>query len=113
MFTLGALFYHLRHILHDWPDQQAVEILSQIRPAMDPQISRILINELIVPEQGERALFGARSDFNMMSALAGVERTELQWHELIKAAGLKIDRIWTADPTSDSVLEVSIQEAQF
>lgn len=45
-----------------------------------------------------------------MSVNAAVERTEKQWYDLIESVGLKIDRIWTLEPDSESILEVIIPE---
>ena len=75
---------------------------------MDPSTSRILINELVIPVRGERGRFGPSSDFNMMSVVAGMERTEPQWRDLLGSAGLKIEKIWTADVVSESIIEVVV-----
>lgn len=47
----GASIYLLRHILHDWPDNEAVQILGNIMPALGPE-SRILVSDIVLPEQG-------------------------------------------------------------
>lgn len=76
---------------------------------MKPGYSRILINEHSIPLQGACS-FATHSDFFVMSVNAAVERTEKQWYDLIESAGLKIDRIWTLEPDSESILEVTIAE---
>lgn len=45
-----------------------------------------------------------------MSVNAAIERTEKQWYDLIESAGLKLDRIWTFEPDSESILEVTFKE---
>ncbi|TFY82569.1 hypothetical protein EWM64_g1435 [Hericium alpestre] len=40
----GADFYYLRHVIHDWPDHDAVTILENVRKAMKPT-SRVLVRE--------------------------------------------------------------------
>lgn len=44
----GAKFYYLRTVLHDWPEDQCVEILSRLRDAC-AEASRILIDEMCCP----------------------------------------------------------------
>ena len=100
----GARFYYLRNILHDWPDPLARLILQRLSHAMEPSISRLLINELVVPLQGG-GLFPSHSDFNMMSICAGMERTQTQWEELLASAGLKIEKIWTGPGETESIIE--------
>ena len=69
-----------------------------------PGVSRLLINELVVPIQ-VRGQFAPHSDFNMMSICAGMERTEAQWKELLGSVGLEIKGIWTGDGDTESIIE--------
>jgi len=59
--------------------------------------SKILIADHVVP-----AIHAARGmalqDLNMMG-LAGLERTEQQWGELLASAGLKLVKVWRSDDT--------------
>ncbi|RMJ28749.1 o-methyltransferase [Aspergillus sp. HF37] len=84
----GAKFYYLRHVLHDWPDEQCVRILRQLVPALGPH-SRILIDEVVIPAAGVpwQAAF---MDLLMMDSLGGIERTRAEWDKLMEQAGLKI-----------------------
>ncbi|PKX97732.1 S-adenosyl-L-methionine-dependent methyltransferase [Aspergillus novofumigatus IBT 16806] len=105
----GARAYYFRSVLHDWDDDRCRVILGHIKDAMKPGYSRILINEFSIPLRGA-CTFATHSDFFVMSVNAAVERTEKQWYDLIESVGLKIDRIWTLEPDSESILEVSIPE---
>ncbi|KAM0794283.1 O-methyltransferase [Usnea florida] len=100
----GAHIYYLRNVLHDWPDPLARLVLQQISSAMTPGVSRLLINELVVPVRG-CGQFAPHSDFNMMSICAGMERTEAQWKELLGSVGLEIRGIWTGDGDTESIIE--------
>ena len=100
----GAQIYYLRNVLHDWPDPLARVILQQISSAMTAGVSRLLINELVVPIRG-CGQFAPHSDFNMMSICAGMERTEAQWKGLLESVGLEIQRIWTGDGDTESIIE--------
>ena len=69
--------------------------------------SKVLINEMVVPLQGGD-LFAVQSDINMMSTTTGMERTKDQWHDLLGSVGLKIVKIWTEDPDSESIIEAML-----
>lgn len=45
----GAKFYYLRHILHDWTEEDSIQILKAIVPALGPD-SRIVIDEFVLPD---------------------------------------------------------------
>lgn len=108
LMTLGARVYYLRNILHDWPDDKCQIILSQVATAMTEGYSKILLNELVIPDQGA-SLVAVQSDITMMACLAAIERSKRQWHELIDAAGLKIEKIWTDVPEAESIMEVILK----
>jgi demethylsterigmatocystin 6-O-methyltransferase len=100
---IGAKFYYLRNILHDWPDDKAVIILKNLIPALSPD-SRILIDDLVLPNEKVHWQ-AAQIDLTMMSALGSKERTEEQWHALIDAAGLQIlNIIQYTTPLGDSII---------
>ncbi|KAF1830766.1 S-adenosyl-L-methionine-dependent methyltransferase [Decorospora gaudefroyi] len=83
----GAKFYYLRHIMHDWADEDCMRILSSIIPAMGPE-SRILIDEVVLPET-KLPWQVAMMDIGMMAALGGIERSKEDWEGLLGRAGLK------------------------
>lgn len=93
-----AKAYYLRTVLHDWPDKQAVEILSRIREAMGPD-SLVLIHEKAMPETNIPWM-AAIGDVTMMTAFASAERTGKEWESLLNKAGLKLNRIWKPEGTS-------------
>jgi hypothetical protein len=41
----GARAYFMRSVLHDWPDEQCRKILLNLKDAMEPGYSTILIND--------------------------------------------------------------------
>ena len=88
----GALAYLFRHVLHDWPDEQALAILRQTTPALERGKSRILVAERVLPDMGCSQV-DANWDLIMMRHL-GRERTESQWHEMLLSAGLRVEKIW-------------------
>ena len=51
----GARVYLLHQILHDWSDKYCLEILKHLRDAMKSGYSRLLIHDLILPDQNASA----------------------------------------------------------
>lgn len=100
----GARFYYLRNILHDWPDEESVAILKQLRAAFGPQ-SQILIDEMVLPDAGV-AWEAATIDLTMLASLGSRERTQREWYGLLDKAGLKVLRIHTYYPRrQDSIIQ--------
>ena len=72
--------------------------------AMTPGYSKILINELVVPDENA-GTFMTRSDITMMTLLSAMERSEAQWRKLLGSVGLKVTHIWTADLECERIIE--------
>ena len=94
----GAKAYYLRTVIHDWPDKQAVEILSRLREAMAPS-SLLLIHEKVMPETNIPWM-AAIGDMTMMTAFSSLERNKSEWEILLEKAGLKISRFWKPEGSS-------------
>jgi len=68
------------------------KILLNTKAALGPT-SKILIDEMVLPDQGVH--WGATQiDMLMMACHAALERTEEQWYTLLDRAGLKVQKIW-------------------
>ena len=76
-------------ILHDWPDELCRKILQNLKAAMRPEYSKILINEAVIPDRYCPS-WAAAADINMMSILAAMERTRDQWIRLVQSVGLEV-----------------------
>lgn len=85
---LGAKYYHLGWILHNWNDEKSKEILRQIKSAMNAQ-SILLINDMVLPEVGVPA-FPASLDLVMLGACGSRERRTKEWQGLLDDVGLVI-----------------------
>jgi hypothetical protein len=48
----GAKVYYEKQVLHDWPNKDCQRVLENLRDAMTPGYSRILLNEMLIPEVG-------------------------------------------------------------
>lgn len=103
----GARAYHLHSVLHDWDNASCVSILENIISAMEKGYSKILINELVVPDQN--ASWSITSMDWLMLALGAVkERTEKDWHSMAESVGLKITGIWTKEQGTESLIECEL-----
>lgn len=95
----------LHHVLHDHSSDDACRrILNNIIPAMQKGYSKILIKDLMLPDQGAPWAFTAM-DVNVMQSLSGQERTEAQFRSLLDSVGLKIEGIWRHDKALEVVIE--------
>lgn len=103
--VLGAKAYYIRQVLHDWPDKECRVILQQLAAAMRRGYSKILLDEFVVPED-RISEFQNSCDLVMMAMSGGMERTKKQWEDLIGSAGLRIEKIWTLNDQTPSVMEV-------
>lgn len=92
----GARVYTLKSIIHDWPDDKALEILRNLASGLTPGYSKIWLLEGIVPGiNASKALAGL--DITMMVFLGALERTEAQWHDLLERAGLEVTKLVTRE----------------
>lgn len=104
----GGDAYILKNIVHDWPDQQAVQILRNVREAAGPQAAVLLV-ELVIPDH-DRDFPGKWADLEMLLNLAGRERTAAQYRDLLSQAGFRMTRVVrTASPLS--VVEAKVAGA--
>lgn len=88
-----AKVYYLRTVLRDWPDNQAQEILSNVRGAMN-QDSILLIHEHALPESNV-PLYRAEVDLHMMAIFSSMDRTSAQFNVLLELSGFDVVDVWT------------------
>lgn len=102
----GARVYYLKMVLHDWPDEQCKQILANLKPALKQGHSRILLNEIIIPDVGA-GWFETSVDMIMMCCHSAQERRERDWRALVEGVeGLKVAGIYDVDGAVEKVLEV-------
>ena len=97
-FPAGADAYLMRHVIHDWTDEQSVQILKNCR-AVVPQHGRVLIVEPVVPS-GNDPSHAKEHDIVMLIHPGGMERTEKEYRELLATAGFELTG---ATPTASPV----------
>jgi hypothetical protein len=103
----GARAYFLHNVLHDWTDELATKILENVASAMEKGYSRLLIHESLISSLKPLARVTA-SDITMMACLSAKERTESEWRQLIKNAGLQVIKIWRPPQSVESVIEAEL-----
>lgn len=104
---LGAKFYYLHSVLHDWSDEKCRTILTELVRVMKPGFSKILINEIVVPDQNAHWLMTGL-DLIIMVLTAASERTEKQWENLLGSVGLRIVKIWGHPESTKSLIEADL-----
>jgi len=87
----AADLYLLKHILHDWSDDEAVSILKRCRESILPG-GKIAVVEILLGEMGEPSL-GPLMDLNMMIQCTGRERTLDEYRRLIEKAGFHFSKV--------------------
>jgi C-methyltransferase len=95
----GGDAYVLKNIMHDWPDEKAVQILRKVRAAAGPRATVLLV-ELVIPDH-DRDFPGKWADLEMLLNLAARERTAAEYRKLLSQAGFQMTRVVrTASPLS-------------
>jgi hypothetical protein len=96
----GSDAYIMSHILHDWSDEECVQILKNVRRGI-AEHGRLLVVEMVVPTSNEFS-FSKWMDIDMMIMYpAGRERTAAEFRELFQAAGFRLTQVVpTAAPVS-------------
>jgi hypothetical protein len=87
----GGDVYLLKSVLHDWSDDECVEILSACRRAMTPD-GRVVVIEMLITSQGPPSP-APLIDLNMLVMLTGRERTEEEYGALFTRAGLALSGV--------------------
>jgi hypothetical protein len=83
--------YVMKHIIHDWDDEKALKILSNCSVHLRSG-GKIILLESVIPS-GNAPHVGKWSDIEMFMGPGGRERTELEYRELFRRGGFKLNRI--------------------
>lgn len=114
----GKDIYYLRNIIHDWPDDEALLILRNVREALGPN-SRVLIHDYVLrglsrkqaqieadtlgadvapepmlPNYGVGNIRAYEQDMTMWILHNAKERTLQDAVQLAAAANLKLEKVW-------------------
>jgi ubiquinone/menaquinone biosynthesis C-methylase UbiE len=97
----GGDAYVLRHLLHDYDDDDCLRMLKNVRRAM-PADARVVVLEKTVPTDDTPGP-GRWLDLHVMLLTGGRERTEAEYRVLFDKAGLRLNRVL---PTAHPAVEI-------
>jgi hypothetical protein len=84
--------YILKHVIHDWTDDECRVILGHIRQALTKESGgRLLLLEWVI-SPGPAWQFAKWTDLEMLALPGGQERTEQEYRDLLASAGFKLTR---------------------
>ncbi|WP_394830842.1 acetylserotonin O-methyltransferase [Pendulispora rubella] len=95
----GGDAYLFKYIMHDWEDDQALDILRTCRQAIGTASARLLVFEQVIPP-GNVPHPSKLLDLQMLISAGGRERTEAEFASLLNAGGFRLVRIV---PTASSI----------
>ena len=87
----GARAYLMKSVIHDWDDEQSVQILQNCRSAI-PANGVLLLVELGLSGANQPS-GGKITDLFMLVITGGKERTPDEYRSLLSRAGFRLDRI--------------------
>ncbi|KAJ5730262.1 S-adenosyl-L-methionine-dependent methyltransferase [Penicillium malachiteum] len=111
----GADVYLLRHVLHDWSNKYARNILRAFIPALRPG-AKIVINDRIIPGFREANYLQEREsrdyDLFMFTLTNAQERTLLDWTNLLRDTDprMKLTRVTRPEKSFLAIMEVTWEE---
>ncbi|KAG8630945.1 hypothetical protein KVT40_000085 [Elsinoe batatas] len=94
----------LRFILHDWPDEQAVRILEQVRPVLDEGGG----------EEGHwvKRRLGRNMDVLIMVMFGARERGKGEWEVLVGRAGFRVVEIKEMEGCAASLVVLEVDDGK-
>ena len=96
----GARAYLMKSVIHDWDDEQSVQILQNCRSAI-PANGVLLLVELGLSGANQPS-GGKIIDLFMLVITGGKERTPDEYRSLLSRAGFRLDRV--VPPGTDWVI---------
>jgi hypothetical protein len=96
--------YVLSNVLHDWPDEQAKVVLTNIRKAI-PDNGRLLVLESLVGDEPERVAQIAQQDFMLLLNTGGRERTAGEHEALLQEADFRVTSVTPLSSEWGTVIE--------
>lgn len=98
----GCRGYVLKHVIHDWDDKRAQEILANCRRAVPPDGALLLVEWVLA--EGNAPSAGKFTDVVMMLMTGGKERTLEEYRHLLRSAGFRLNQA-IRTPADVSIIE--------
>jgi hypothetical protein len=99
--------YFFANIFHNWSDERCRELLANLKGAMRPNYSKLLISDYLVPATG-CPFAGFAMDLSMMILHSGKERTLKQWNDLLSSEGFTYNDHWVL-PDGRGIIEAMVK----
>ncbi len=88
----GADTCLLKHIVHNWDDDDAIALLTKCRQALSSNGKLLLVEHIILP--GDAPCFGKLFDVSMLLwCKGGKERTQVEYRDLLHLAGFEMTAV--------------------
>ncbi|KAG6907938.1 hypothetical protein DXG01_006796 [Tephrocybe rancida] len=105
----GLPTYLIRHVLHDWTDDQVVMILNNVRQAMlaapgPASDAKLVVCEMLLRDSSAR--FVRTTSMQLLALNNGVTRTEIEMVRLVEKSGFKVTNVHHMRAV-DSIIEAS------
>jgi hypothetical protein len=84
--------YLMKHIIHDWNDEQSVSILSNLAKSAKPGAKLLLVESVV--EEGDTPSISKVMDLNMLAMTGGKERTAREYAEIFEKTGFKLTNVY-------------------
>jgi hypothetical protein len=97
--------YLIMQVIHDWNDEESVQILSSIRRSA-PKHAKLLLIEGILPEDSTPGWI-EMLDIFMLTLITGRERTRREFETLLNSSGFRLDKVIDVG-LSTSIVEASV-----
>lgn len=78
---------------------------------MKPGYSRLLIEDLVLPDRGAD-LRSSAVDVLMYMMPGGIERAMSEWVELLDSVGLRILKVWSDESGAEPVIEAELKTSK-
>jgi SAM-dependent methyltransferase len=92
----GGDVHVLANIIHDWDDERALRVLRNCRAALNPR-GRVLLGEAVLPSGPEPSM-AKLIDVEMLVMGSGRQRSESEYRDLLRHAGLQLSCIGPVSP---------------
>jgi len=102
----GADLYVIKHVLHDWDDQHAVQILRNVRKAMRPDSRLLIIEGLVEHDYAFGEFFRTWWDILQLSHTLGRSRTAEQMKSMLQRTGFRLDSLKPTSLPDVLILEI-------
>ena len=95
--------YLMKMVLHDWNDEECIQILKVIHHLVSPN-GRIFLAEYVIPNI-DTPHFSKLFDIHMLCWGTGQERTTEQYAALLQSAGWRFEAGWLPSSGTIRVIE--------